>query len=162
MLALTRHEVSFVVIGGVAGVLLGAARVTLDIDVMVDCSEENLPRLLSALQAMDARLVMEVEPGRFEGVGVPTLRMLAAMHRHAWTTRYGDLDTHCSVAGFNSYQRVVEGAWEFPIEGVSIKVVPLSTLIEMKEAAGRTKDELALIELYELRALGIERGDQVE
>jgi hypothetical protein len=54
----------------------------------------------------------------------------------AWTTRFGDLDTHCSA-----------------------KVVPLSVLIEMKEAAGRTKDELALVELYQLRAMGVERGN---
>jgi len=159
--ALSRHAVSFVVIGGVAGVLLGASRVTFDTDVMIDCDDANLARLLSALRELDAKLLMEIEPGRLEGVGVPTLRMLQSMHRHNWTTRFGNLDTHCGVAGFDSYQQVVEAAWEFEIGGVVIKIVPLSVLIEMKEAAGRTKDELALVELYQLRALGVEHGDDL-
>src|SRR5215471_10080460 len=116
---------------------------------MIDCREENLVHLLAALQEMDAKLVMEVAPGRFEGVGVPSLRMLRSMHRHNWTTRFGDVDTHCGVAGFDSYEEVAQAAWQTEIGGVLVSIVPLSMLIEMKEAAGRTKDELALVELYQ-------------
>ena len=146
-------------IGGVAGVLLGSTRLTMDIDVLVDCGQDNLSSLLAALQEMDAMLLMEVEPGRVEGVGVPSLPMLRSLARHNWTTRFGDLDTHCSVAGFESYAEVAARAWYAVIGDASVKVVPLTVLIEMKEASGRTKDELALVELYKLRAMGVERGD---
>jgi hypothetical protein len=148
-----------VLIGGVAGVLLGSTRVTLDVDVLIDCERDNLVNLLAALQEIDAKLLMEVQPGRVEGVAVPSLRVLQSMHRHNWTTRFGDLDTHCSVAGFESYEKVAEVAWPVEIGGASVRVVPLSVLIEMKEAAGRTKDQLALVELYQLRSLGVDRGD---
>lgn len=151
---------SFVLIGGVAGVLLGAERITVDLDVLVDCRDDNLTRLLAMLQEIDARLLMTVAPGRVEGVGVPSLRMLRSMHRHNWTTRFGDMDTHCGVAGFDSYDEVAQAAWQTEIGGTVVRIVPLSMLIEMKEAAGRTKDELALVELYQLRAQGVERGDQ--
>src|SRR5215471_14828379 len=127
---------------------------------MIDCREENLVHLLAALQEMDAKLVMEVAPGRFEGVGVPSLRMLESMHRHNWSTRFGDVDTHCSVAGFDSFQQVADASWEVEVGGTRVRIVPLSVLIEMKEAAGRTKDQLALVELYQLRALGVERGER--
>lgn len=151
---------SFVLIGGVAGVLLGAERITVDIDVLVDCRDDNLTRLLGVLQEIDARLLMTVAPGRVECVDVPSLRMLQSMHRHNWTTRFGDMDTHCGVAGFDSFEEVAQAAWQTEIGGTTVRIVPLSMRIEMKEAAGRTKDELALVELYQLRAQGVERGDQ--
>jgi hypothetical protein len=90
---------------------------------------------------------------------VPSLRMLRSLERHNWTTRLGDLDTHCAVAGFDSYAKVAASAWSVLMAGVSLKVVPLSVLIEMKEAVRRPKDELALVELYQLRELGVEQGD---
>jgi hypothetical protein len=42
-------EVEFILVGGVAGVLHGAARATYDVDVVYRRSPENLSRLVKAL-----------------------------------------------------------------------------------------------------------------
>src|ERR1051326_7845838 len=47
--SLRAQGVSFVIIGGVAATLHGAARVTFDLDVVYDRSPENLERLVRAL-----------------------------------------------------------------------------------------------------------------
>jgi hypothetical protein len=44
-----RHEVRYVVIGGVASVLHGVPRVTFDLDILIEATPENAERLLVAL-----------------------------------------------------------------------------------------------------------------
>jgi hypothetical protein len=44
-----QHNVKYVVIGGVASVLYGVPRVTFDLDILIESSDENAGRLLAAL-----------------------------------------------------------------------------------------------------------------
>lgn len=44
-----RHEVRYIVIGGVASVLHGVPRVTFDLDILIEATAENAERLLAAL-----------------------------------------------------------------------------------------------------------------
>lgn len=48
-----QHEVRYIVVGGVASVLHGIPRATFDLDILIDPTEDNALRLLSAL--VDAR-----------------------------------------------------------------------------------------------------------
>src|SRR5437660_12734124 len=54
--ALRANDASFVIVGGVAGTLHGAMRVTYDVDVVYDRSPENLPHLVAALVPLNALL----------------------------------------------------------------------------------------------------------
>lgn len=121
-------------------------------------SDENLARLARALGRLYAKLRMgdEALPAAI------TLRMLKGAVRHNWETKHGDLDTHYTVAGIDSYKEVETRAWTVNLGGREVLTVPLTTLITMKEAAGREKDQLALNELYELETMGAERGEVIE
>jgi hypothetical protein len=44
-----QHEVRYVVIGGIASVLHGVPRATFDLDILIDPTDDNAQRLLSAL-----------------------------------------------------------------------------------------------------------------
>ena len=44
-----RHEVRYVVLGGVASVLYGVPRTTFDLDILIEATTENAERLLAAL-----------------------------------------------------------------------------------------------------------------
>ena len=46
---LVGHRVDFIVVGGVAATMHGSARVTQDLDVVYDRSDDNLGRLVAAL-----------------------------------------------------------------------------------------------------------------
>lgn len=74
---LTRHEVDFIVVGGVCAVLLGAPVSTFDLDIVHSRSSENLIRLSKALQALDAHYRDHL-PQRLE----PTLAGLAETGHH--------------------------------------------------------------------------------
>jgi predicted nucleotidyltransferase len=49
-----KHEVRYVVIGGVAAILHGVPRTTFDLDILIEASPENARRLIEAL--LDAGL----------------------------------------------------------------------------------------------------------
>lgn len=46
---LKKHDVRYVVIGGVAAVLHGVPRVTFDLDLLIEATEDNASQLLNAL-----------------------------------------------------------------------------------------------------------------
>ena len=45
-----KHDVKYVVIGGIAAVLYGVPRATFDLDILIEASPENALRLLDALE----------------------------------------------------------------------------------------------------------------
>ena len=49
-----RHEVKYVVIGGIAAILHGVPRATFDLDILIEATPDNAQRLLDAL--LDAGL----------------------------------------------------------------------------------------------------------
>jgi hypothetical protein len=44
-----KHEVKYIVIGGIASVLYGVPRATFDLDILIEATPENTQRLLDAL-----------------------------------------------------------------------------------------------------------------
>lgn len=52
---LAQHQVDFVVCGGVAAVLHGVERMTLDIDISIDFSKENVRRFLVAINELELK-----------------------------------------------------------------------------------------------------------
>lgn len=53
-LCFQKHEVRYLVIGGIAAVLYGVPRATFDLDILIEATPDNSSRLLDAL--VEARL----------------------------------------------------------------------------------------------------------
>ena len=53
--ALSRHEVRYLIVGGVAVNLLGVPRMTKDLDLMLDLSADNLNRFVTAVKDLGYR-----------------------------------------------------------------------------------------------------------
>jgi hypothetical protein len=125
--------VDFVVVGGVALVLRGSSRVTLDLDLCYARDLGNLRRLAAALAPFHPRL-------RGTPPDLPFLwdeRTLASGLNFTLTTDLGDLDILGEVAGFGGYAQVSAGASELVVGDASIRVMDLDTLERSKRAAGR-------------------------
>lgn len=135
---LTRHEVDFVLIGGLAGTAHGSAYITQDIDVAYDRSHANLERLSAALVELGATL-RGAPPGLPFQLDSETLR---AGLNFTFDTRLGSLDILGEPAGALRYDALRSAASSETLWGVKIRVASLDHLIAMKEAAGRTKDKL--------------------
>lgn len=148
--ALNVHAVRYVVIGGVAGELLGASLVTRDVDICYERTAQNMDRLAAALRSMGAKLrvakVDEDLPFILDG------KTLAAGDSFTFRTDMGDLDVLATPSGTGGFGDLDASATSYDLgDGLVVRVVSLDDLIRMKEAAHRLKDEAHLHVLTALR-----------
>src|SRR4051794_9861689 len=139
---LRRHEVDFVVIGGLAGMALGSAYPSFDLDVAYDRGSDNLERLAAALRELDAKL--RGAPG-----DLPfqlDARTLANGANFTFETPFGPLDILAEPAGAPRYPELRSAGQDVEIETIVVRVASIDHLIAMKEAAGRAKDKLMATE----------------
>lgn len=149
---LSRHEVRFVVVGGIAGRLLGSPTVTRDLDICYARDAANLRALAAVLAEIHAQL-RGVDPGLpFQ----PDVRALRAGDAFTLKTDAGDLDLLGTPAGTDGYADLARAAIPTDLGGVQVLVADVDDLIRMKRAAGRPKD---LIEVEVLGALRDEIGE---
>lgn len=144
---LTGEEVEFIVIGGVAGQLLGSPVVTFDLDICHARDPNNLERLARVLSTIEARLrgAPPDLPFRLDA------RTLMNGDSFTFTTTLGDLDILGTPAGTQGFDDLTTSAVGYEIDGLTVRVASLDDLIRMKRAAGRPKDLLAIEELGALR-----------
>lgn len=146
---LVQHEIAFVVVGGVAAVLHGSARVTNDLDICYDPAEPNVDRL-AILLAMWSPYPRGWERGLPFAMDARTLRTTPTM---TLTTSEGDLDVMTEVSGIGDYAAVLRASVAMSATAFSFRVLDLDALIRSKRATGREKDMAQLPELEALRAL---------
>ena len=154
---LDRHEVEYLMVGGVAAIGYGAERPTEDADCVVRRERANLDRLAGALRELHARLrVGGMTDADAQALPVQidaTTLDLAGMS--TWMTDAGPFDV---LAGLETtdgrlvpYEELVVRATLLYGDGFTIKAASLEDIIRAKERADRTKDREALPELRALR-----------
>ena len=140
---LVRANVDFILIGGMAAILHGSARVTFDVDLIYSRTLENIERLAAALAPYRPYL-RDAEPNLPFAWDAKTI---SGGLNFALTTDLGDVDLFGEVAGSETYSDVLPDSFDVEAFGVQFKCMDLPTLIRIKEAAGRPKDREALAEL---------------
>lgn len=131
-----RHEVDFVVIGGIAVLAHGHPRATFDVDFMAALSDENVERLAAALDELNARVrgvdadLLDVDP--------TDPAQLASGANWTLVTDAGWLDFMPAAEGARPYEDVAATA--VPVREGAFRVVGLDDLIRMKRVSGRQKD----------------------
>jgi len=145
---LEHHRVRYIVIGGLAAALYGSGTVTFDVDIVPDSAPENLNRLSSALDELDARI-------RVDGIegGLPfehDARSLGSMDMINLVTSHGDFDVAFHPSGISSFSEWDHNAGETEALGVHFRLASLADVIRSKEAAGRPKDLIVVPILREL------------
>jgi hypothetical protein len=144
---LGRHQVRWVLIGGLAAITHGAPIVTQDVDICHARDDENLERLAAALTEVHAEL-RGADPGLPFRPDAQTLR---AGDAFTFTTDVGWLDILGTPSGTTGFDDLARTADEFDLFGQRVLVASVDDLIRMKRAAGRPKDLMAVEELGALR-----------
>lgn len=136
---LARHNVDYVVIGGVATQVHGHRRTTMDLDLTPDPDPENLRRLGTALAELEARPrdsgaemaeISTGDPERLAGAAiVPPL-----------LTPHGQIHILKEPKGARAFDEMRKGALVVDLAGNDVAIVALDDLIRMKRAAGRPID----------------------
>jgi hypothetical protein len=161
---LNRHDVDYVVIGGVAAEAWAESvglrlQPTIDIDVTPDTNQGNLDRLSEALDDLQARIRTDAVPE-----GLPFSHDGASLGRAAmWNLicPAGPFDISFVPSGTNGFTDFAERARVVLVEGLETPLADLSDIIRSKRAANRPKD-LEVLPLLEevLRRIRAERTDQ--
>jgi len=137
---LPRHRVRFVVIGGIAGRLLGSPTVTNDLDICYARDRKNLAALSKALLELEASL-----RGAPDGLPFrPDVPTLEAGDHFTFATNAGNLDCIGTPKGSKGFSDLISGATRMLIGPLEVPVAAIEDLIRMKEAAGRPKDRVEL------------------
>jgi predicted nucleotidyltransferase len=144
--ALVHGGVEFILIGGVAGNIHGAARLTYDVDIVYARTAANFKRVAETLKPF-APYLRGAPPGLPFTLDVRTLRNGL---NFTLTTKLGDLDLLGEVVGGGGYRDLLPHTFDVEAFGVKFKCVDLPTLIKLKRAAGRPKDLESLAELQAL------------
>lgn len=139
---LAKHQVEYVLIGGLAAVLHGSTAMTNDADILPAKNAANLEHLSSALRDLQARLRVEEDP---RGVAFdPHPALIASMAMLNMTTRCGDVDLTFAPAGLDGFAAVLAHSVTYELDGHIVRVAALADIIRSKEAADRPKDHATL------------------
>lgn len=145
---LDRHQVDYVLIGGLAAVVHGSPLPTVDADICPSADHENLQRLARALEELDARIRT---PDTADGVAFPRdARFLSGVALLNLVTQAGDLDLSFTPAGTGGFADLTARAVVLTLFGVPVPVAALEDVIRSKQAANRPKDVRALPTLRQL------------
>lgn len=150
--ALNDAGVKYVVVGGLATVLHGYARLTMDVDLIVDLAPEEAARAVGALESL----------GFKPRVPVPAQQFADAEKRTEWIEQKG-----MTVFSFHNpsnpmltvdvfvnhpipFADLRSRAERMMIDGVPVSVCCIDDLITLKQQAGRPQD---LIDIENLRRI---------
>lgn len=144
---LNAAEVEYIVVGGMAAIAHGVARVTYDLDIVYRRTSTNYQRICSALgpynpYPRDAPpgLPFKFDPQIFE-FGV----------NFTLTTTIGAVDLLGEITGGGDYDALYPFTLLADFENCTIRCLTLDKLIEVKRATGRPKDFEAISEFEALR-----------
>jgi len=154
---LDRHQVEYLIVGGIGAQLYGAQRPTFDFDSLPATSKENLGRLAAAMRELRAYLRVGGLSDE-ESRALPTqvdAESLARMDISTWRTDAGDFDILTAIptrdGGRAFYEELATRAESVEVGTVTVRVAALADIIASKEWADRAKDREALAELRRLR-----------
>jgi hypothetical protein len=134
LVELRRHRVDFIVVGGIAAWLEGVPGNTIDLDVVHSRTSDNIGRLLTALESLEAayRARPELKPDASH---------LASPGHQLLMTRFGPLDVLGMIGRSRTYDDLLPHTHELEVgEGLRVRVLNLETLIAVKEEVAGERD----------------------
>lgn len=146
---LVRHEIDFLMVGGVAAQLEGAPILTLDLD----SSSIRRPTISLACSARSA----SSRPANANRQGGTSSRIQTSstMRTHLFMTELGALR---AIGNGLTYHDLADRTVRYELAELSVRVLELAAVIESREQANREKDRAALPVLRQTLALKARQG----
>lgn len=148
---LKKNNVRFIVCGGVAAVLHGVERMTMDIDISLDLDDSNLKRFLNVMKKLNLQPRVPVPP---ESILDTAKREKMIKEKGALVFTFIDPDKPYNQVDIfleedKSYNELSKDIKKVNIADMEINILSIEKLIEMKENINppRGKDLLDITEL---------------
>jgi hypothetical protein len=146
---LNRHNVRYVIIGGVAMRLHGSAHLTDDLDICYGREADNLSALVATLAEQHPRLRGAPPELPF----IWDIKTIRNGQNFTLSTDLGEFDALGDTGGIDSFEGLWDRRVEMEILGERVNVASIDDLIAMKRAANRPKDQNHVLELLALKRL---------
>ncbi|HYE16968.1 MAG TPA: hypothetical protein VEA69_00865 [Tepidisphaeraceae bacterium] len=137
----------YVIVGGVAAIAHGSARLTEDLDICAPLDHENVIRIVRALAGSHPRWRMRPD--------LPEITednpMLSGRKNFYLRSDLGYLDVLGELPGVGTFDDAARRSIPLQVRGIPCRAIDLDALIEAKSFANRPKDQPALRELEVIR-----------
>jgi len=141
---LVSHDVDFVIVGALSAVLHGAPVSTFDIDIVHDRDDDNLDRLLDALDDLNARYRRPDDK-----VIRPDRQGMSGDGHHLLETDDGPLDVLGTIETNYDYTDLLDFAVELEFDESPVQVLSLEKYLDFVEQSDRPGDQAKLAVLRE-------------
>ena len=133
-------DVEFIVVGMTAAVLLGVPTTTQDLDIVHRQTDDNIDRLIAVLASIGAYYRHDMARRRLP----PDRAALVGRGHLNLQTTHGPLDLLCTLDDGKDYEALLPYTTSVEDGVISLRVLDLPSLIEIKTRAARPKDKLAI------------------
>ncbi|MDP3791257.1 MAG: hypothetical protein Q8R38_04350 [Candidatus Omnitrophota bacterium] len=151
-----RQKVKYVLVGGIAFNLLGGNRNTLDMDILVDMTDNNLRKVVKILKHQGYYVKQPVDP---MGIADQATRKdwiknknMKAFNFYKGRDSYEEVDI--LVDSPISFSVANKDAIKARVGKLTLKIISVKNFIKMKKASGREKD---LRDIEEIKIFGKKR-----
>ena len=152
--ALTKTDIDFIVVGGLAAVAQGAPITTMDMDIVHRQSNDNIDKLLAFLKKIDA-----IHRRPDDKILEPQKRDLSGRGHALFATRFGPLAVLAVIEEGRGYDDLLPDTVEIEFREHRVRVLSLKTLVELKQRSRDPKDRQRLPVLQEtLRQSSANKG----
>lgn len=150
--ALEREKVRYLVVGGVAVVLHGYLRTTVDLDLVLHLERDNVERALRALANLGFQPQAPVPLSSF---AEPQIRETWSREKNMtvfslWHPGHPGFAVDLFIQEPFDFEAAYRRALRVPLEGLQTTVVSREDLVAMKRTAGRSSDLADIAALSEL------------
>ena len=151
--ALNDANVQYLIVDGLAVNAHGYERLTVDVDLVIGLSHDNIIRGLCALASVDYHMSIPITPEEFadaelrrqwrEEKGMVVLKLWSDQHRRT------PIDVFI-YEPFDFQEEYQAARWQTVLGESQAPVISYRALLKMKESAGRPKDLLDIAALRKL------------
>jgi predicted nucleotidyltransferase len=150
--------VRYVVVGGLATVLHGYARLTADVDLAVDLAPEEATKMIQTLVARGFRPQVPVLPEEFAN---PTVREVWFREKHMRAFSLVDPTNPMRVVDLLlkpevPFEELLARSQEVMLNRTKIRIASIDDLIALKRQAARPQD---LADIEQLETIRRQKGD---
>ena len=140
--ALNEAEVQYIIVGGLATVLHGYARLTADIDLVINLNQQEAEKAINAITAIGLQPRLPVDPMQFTDAA---MRESWIKDKNMLVFSFYQADNPLMVLDIfvqepYPFQQMAERAVYMDIGGITVPVCAIKDLIAMKEKSARPKD----------------------
>ncbi len=152
--AFQEQKVKYVLVGGIAVNLLGAMRSTVDLDILVDMSDENLRKVVGILKEQGYKPKQPVDPMKIADKKTRE-GWIKEKHMKAFNFYKEDelKEVDIVLESPVSFEEAQKSAVAVKVDDLQLPVISMDNLIKMKKKTGRAIDDLDIEELTKIKKL---------